>query len=239
MSAALFLGFVALMGCVVAMGSAVFLRGPVRLTALIGVCAWLTYAGLLGYFGIVGDADLRPPGTAFLILPVFLFVFLVLARSPVGARIAGAFPLWLLIGAQVFRVPVELVLHQLWVYGLAPRMLTYEGANFDILIGLSAPLIAFASTRGRFGRAFALLWTIAGLASLANVAVRALLTAPGAFNIIHAEVPNLAIGTFPYTYIPGFFAPLALILHVLALRALHQQSRGAAEGGPSRRATAR
>jgi len=30
-------------------------------------------------------------------------------------------------------------------------MLTYEGANVDILIGLSAPIVAWVSTRGRLG----------------------------------------------------------------------------------------
>jgi len=220
MSAALFLGFVAIVASFVAMGIAVYLRGSARVVGLIGLCAWLTYAGLLGYFGVVGDASLRPPGTAILLLPVFLFVVLVLARSPAGGRIAGAFPLWLLLGAHVFRVPVELVLHQLWIDGLAPRMLTFEGANFDILFGLSAPLIALLATRGRLGKAIALAWSLAGLVSLANIAVRALLTAPGMLNIIHAEVPNLAVGTFPYTYIPGFLAPLALMLHVLGIRAL-------------------
>ena len=37
---------------------------------------------------------------------------------------------------------------------------------------------------------------------------------------MHAEVPNLAIGTFPYTFLAGFFAPTAVLLHVLSLRAL-------------------
>lgn len=233
MSAALFFAFVAIVAILVASALAVYLRGPTRLVALGGLAAWLGYAGLLGYFEIVGDADLRPPGTAFLVLPVFLFVFLVLARSKAGARVAAAFPLLLLIGAQAFRVPVELFLHQLWLDGLAPRMLTYEGANFDILVGLSAPLIAIMTTRGRFGKAIALFWSVGGLASLANVAVRALLTAPGAANIIHAEVPNLAIGTFPFTYIPGFFAPLALVLHVLAIRSLRASLESKPQTAPA------
>jgi hypothetical protein len=39
-------------------------------------------------------------------------------------------------------------------------------------------------------------------------------------NFIHGDVPNLAIGTFPYTFIAGFLAPLALLLHVLSIRHL-------------------
>jgi len=102
-------------------------------------------------------------------------------------------------------------------------MLTYEGGNADILIGATAPLMAWLSTKGRPGMRLALLWNALGLLSLANVAFRAMMTAPGRLNFIHAEVPNTAIGTFPFTYIAGFFAPLALALHVLAIRALRMR----------------
>ena len=53
-----------------------------------------------------------------------------------------------------------------------------------------------------------------GLLSLVNIAIRFALTTPGPFNLIASEVPNLAVATFPYMFIPGFFAPLALVLTV-------------------------
>ena len=34
------------------------------------------------------------------------------------------------------------------------------------------------------------------------------MTAPGPLNLIHAEVPNRMIGTFPFMFIPGFLVPL-------------------------------
>jgi hypothetical protein len=111
-------------------------------------------------------------------------------------------------------------LHQLWIDGLVPKMLTFEGANVDIFIGASAPLIAWVSTRGRLGMRLALTWNVLGLLALANVVIRAVLTAPGPFNLIHAEVPNLMFGTFPFMFIPGFFVPLAIVLHLLAIRAI-------------------
>jgi len=40
--------------------------------------------------------------------------------------------------------------------------------------------------------------------------------------VIHAEVPNLMICTFPYTFIPGFFVLLAVLPRVFALRALRR-----------------
>jgi hypothetical protein len=145
---------------------------------------------------------------------------MALVRSSLGARIARAFPLWLLLGFQAFRVGVELLLHRLWIDGLVPRLMTYEGGNVDILVGLSAPFIAWIVIRGRSGLPLAMIWNYLGLAALANIVVRSALTAPGPLHVIHAEVPNLAIGMFPFTYVAGFLAPLAVTLHVLAIRAL-------------------
>lgn len=226
---ALFLGtmVVAVIGI-----SARYLPRRVAASIAVGLAIWLTYAGTLGYLGMVADPALRPPGPALLLFPVFLFVTLYLARTDVALRTATSIPLEWLMGLQAFRVVVELFLHQLWLNGLAPRMLTYEGANFDIVIGLSAPLIAWLYSRGLVRDRWALAWNVLGLAMLANIAVRALLTAPGPLQLITSDVPNLAIGTFPFTFIPGFMAPLALVLHVLSIRALRARLRRAREVGP-------
>lgn len=196
-------------------------RAAFRLAAALGV--WFLYAGLLGYFGVLKNSSMRPPGMLFLVVPVglFLIVFALRAgQSAAGAALAASFPVWILIGLQSFRVGVELFLHQLWKIGLIPKMLTFEGANVDIWIGASAPLAAWLTTRGKIGRQLAFAWNILGLCALANVVTRAILTAPGPLHLLHTEVPNRMIGTFPFLFIPGFFVPLAVALHILALRNL-------------------
>jgi hypothetical protein len=55
---------------------------------------------------------------------------------------------------------------------------------------------------------------------VANVAVRSILTTPGPTHLIDTEIANRAVSLFPYTFIPGFLAPLAVLLHVLAIRGL-------------------
>ena len=219
MTETLFLGFLfVIAGTVIAL-AAKYLPHRAALTIGLGLSLWLVYVGVFSYLGFVRNPALRPPGISFVVLPVFLFVFFV-SRSDAGARIAAAVPLWILLGLQTFRIGVELLLHRLWIDGIVPRMLTFEGANVDIFIGLSAPLIAWASSQGRTGRRIALIWNILGLLALTNIVIRSLLTSPGPLHLIPSEVPNLAMGQFPYTYIAGFFAPLAITLHVLSLRAL-------------------
>jgi hypothetical protein len=208
---------------VIAAVTARYLRERLR-ALLIGLPLWLLYVGLLSYSGIVSNTALRPPGIIYVALPAVLFVLLVFARSDAGARIAAAFPIWVIIGMQTFRIGVELLLHRLWMDGLAPRVVTYQGRNIDILIGLSAPLIGWISTRGRWGERLALGWNVIGLLTLANAITLSALTAPG-LNLIHSEVPNTAIGGFPFIYVAGFFAPLAMALHALSIRGLRAALR--------------
>ncbi len=225
MTATLFLGFVAMMAAIVVGLVARYLNGRTAFRVLAGLSAWFIYAGLMGYFEVLKNTAMRPPGTAFLLVPVLFFLFLFIVRFSANARIILAFPLWIILGAQCFRVGVELFLHQLWIGGLVPKMLTFEGANVDIYIGASAPVIAWLSTRGRLGLKLALAWNVLGLLALTNVVTRAVLTSPGPFNVIHAEVPNRMFGTFPFMFIPGFFVPLAVTLHVLAIRAIRSRLR--------------
>jgi hypothetical protein len=112
-------------------------------------------------------------------------------------------------------------------------MLTFDGANVDIWIGASAPLTAWLTTRGRIGTQLSFAWNLLGLCALANVVTRAVLTASGPLNLIHAEVPNRMMGTFPFLFIPGFFVPLAVVLHTLALRKIASAPQSVGSRPPS------
>ena len=205
------------------------------IAVMLGLPLWLAYVGALSALGVIRDTNLRPPGVVYVFAPLVLFMVLFAVRSKAGARVASSMPLGLLIGAQSFRVAVEVGLHRLGSEGLVPALMTYEAGNVDIVIGLSAPLVAWLVTSGRMGRRAALVWNVIGLLALANVAARAVLTAPGPMNVLHTAVPNVAIGLFPYTYLAGFFAPMAVLLHILSIRALrstapHPGMRVAAAG---------
>jgi hypothetical protein len=171
----------------------------------------------LGYSGAVAGQAFGIPGIAALVAPVFVFVTVVLVISPVGRYVALRIPMPLLIGLQTFRVGVELTLHKLWAVGAVPHLLTLSGGNVEMLIGLSAPAIAWISHKRVNGRGIVVGWGVLGLLSLINVSSRAVLTGP--LHLLHSEVPNVAMGMFPFSFIPGFMAPLAVMLHVLALRA--------------------
>jgi hypothetical protein len=228
MIAGLFLIFVGATALsVIAIARRYLKRSSARAVTLV-LPLWLGFVGTLSYTGLVADTTLRPLPIGFILLPVALFIALVVVRSKAAGAAALAVPLGLIIGLQSYRVIVELFFDQLWSEGLVPRMLTYHAANFDIVVGLTAPVAAWLSTRGKSGLRAAWFWNIAGILVLANTIARAAGTAPGPFFAIETEVQNLAIGTFPYTFIAGFFAPLAIALHVLALRAIAVRLRNMA-----------
>ena len=212
--------FLAYLSLVVLAAVAVVIRsvtGRARIVTLGLLMVWLAYAGLLGIAGVAGRYDQVPPGLLLLVIPVVVSL-LALTLSGPGTALARQIPLGLLIGFQVFRVGVELSLHHLSSLGLAPRIMTLEGGNIEIVIAVTAPMAAWLVTRPS-GRRIAWAWNLVGLVSLGNVVVRAVLSAPGPLQLIHAEVPDTAILLYPFTFIPGFMAPLALTLHVLAFRA--------------------
>jgi hypothetical protein len=218
MTAQLFLTYLVFVVVAVIGISAAMLPLRTAFAIIAGLAVWLGYVGLFSSLGYMRDASLRPPGIVWVVGPVVLFVVFVVVRSNIGARVAAAIPLWLILGFESFRIGVELLIHRLWEDGLVPKLLTYAGGNVDMFVGLSAPIIAWIATKGRLGLRLAMGWNVLGLLSLANVAASSVLTGP--LKLISTEVPNVAMGIFPYTFIPGFLAPLAVTLHVLAIRAI-------------------
>jgi hypothetical protein len=216
----LFLGFVGAVAGLAIAALRRYLDDRDRTVAVAVMLGWLTYAAIIAIVAPRLGVPAGQPRVIFYLVPVALFVLLALVRGEPARRIAVAIPTAVLIGAQSFRTIVELFIHGFAQDGLIARTLTFEGANFDILVGLSAPIAAWLYVSGRLSSRGAIAWNAFGLALLANIVARALLSAPGPLQVLDADVPNRAFGMFPYALVPGFLAPLALILHVLSIRGL-------------------
>jgi hypothetical protein len=117
----------------------------------------------------------------------------------------------------VFRVGVESAFALMHRAGLAPVQVTPWGWNFDVFIGLSAPLLAIciATGRARFGAIVA--WNLVGIAFLLTAIGLVASSVPGPLRANWPDPPFTAIATWPAVWIPAFFAPLGLALHVASL----------------------
>ena len=88
-------------------------RFAVPILILLG---WLALPGALAASGRL-DAYARTPPPVMVMMAAITVGTVILAFSPVGGRLASAVPLAGLVGYQFFRVPLEWVLHRLFVEG--------------------------------------------------------------------------------------------------------------------------
>ncbi len=195
----------------------------------VALAAWLVFTIGLAAGGVLARWDTAPPRVAFLPLAVLATMILLSRTRTFGSLVEAVPPAWP-IALQTFRLPVELLLWALFVEGRIPERMTFAGRNLDILVGLSAPLVAWAVSRGHLGRLVVAAWNVAGLGLLVNIVVIALRSAPGPLNAGWGGVPNTAIAEVPFVWLPAFLVPLAVFGHVVALR------QAAAARGSSTRA---
>ena len=234
---------VALVALVAALAGAV--TAAVHTTAVhIGLAApdrrtWLTVAvaaGLTGWLGLtwlLADLDVlaqwgsAPPRVVLLPLAV-LAAMILLNRRPAFAALVAHLPRWWPVAASSARIIVELVLWAWLSDGLIPRQLTFEGRNVDVIVGLTAPAVAWLITRDRIGPRAVLVWNLLGLASLVNVAVIAVTSVPGPLRASWPGQPLTVIAYWPAVWIPAFLLPLAAVLHVVSIRQTVPLLRGVA-----------
>ncbi|MDB5857028.1 MAG: hypothetical protein JWQ76_717 [Ramlibacter sp.] len=187
---------------------------------LLVLAFWLAVPGVLAYRGDLDRyAPVPPPG--FILFALLTLGTVMLAFSGFGARMARL-PLAGLVGFQVFRVPLELVLHRLYAEGVIPVQMTYAGRNFDIVTGVLAALLAVWIWKGQAPRWLVLAWNLLGLVLLANVVTIAVLSTPVPFRQFMNEPANLLPSTFPYVWLPMFLVQAALFGHLLVFRAIRR-----------------
>ncbi|MES1176946.1 MAG: hypothetical protein ABUL62_21675 [Myxococcales bacterium] len=187
------------------------------LKTMLALSVWLGLVSFLAVRGVLSNWTALPPRWPLLPLTAFITIWFLM-RSPAATRILTSIPAAWLIATQCFRIGVELSLYALHAAGRAPVQITFEGRNFDILVGLSAPLMAWLLATGRLGEKAALAWNVLGLAILANTVATVATSAPGPLHHAWPGAPLTAIASWPTVWLPAFLMPLAVFLHVASLR---------------------
>jgi len=196
--------------------------GATRGVRLAGVAlgGWLALTAALAERGFFEDFYALPPHMLLAVGPPLLAVLALAASGRLDPPLAALPPSWP-ICAQAFRVVVEIVLWRLAVAGVAPEIMTFTGRNVDILVGLTAPIVAYACfVRRAWPARVARWWNWAGVVILLNVVMHAQLSAPTRFRLFETDPPTTFIGDLPYIWLPAFLVPLAWALHAISLRQL-------------------
>ena len=208
-------------GITVLLALAIFYKASNKSKAFLLLSSvWIIIQTSLSLNGFYKITNTVPPRFPLLFLPpILLIVFLLITQK--GKEFIERLDLKTLTILHIIRIPVEIVLIWLATYKAVPILMTFEGRNFDIISGLSAPLIYyFGFVEKKLSKSFMLIWNFICLGLLLNIVFTALLSAPTNFQKFAFNQPNIAIEYFPFVLLPSVIVPLVLFSHVVSIRKL-------------------
>lgn len=185
---------------------------------LIIIVGWMILQTVISFSGFYKITNSVPPRVGLLLMPP-LVMTIILFSTKKGRVFIDSLNIKTLTLFHIIRVPVELTLFWLFMHKFVPELMTFEGRNFDILSGFSAPIVYyFGFVRKTLSRTLILIWNFACLGLLINIAVNAILSVPGAFQQFAFDQPNVGILMFPFVFLPSVLVPLVLFSHLTAIR---------------------
>lgn len=196
-----------------------------KITLLSSLIIWAVFITYWSLSGILGDFTRFP----FNLMPV-LFIPLITVVSIMFSSsftsVLNHVPPHHVIHLQSFRFFVELLLWALFVAGVLPIQMTFEGMNYDILAGITAPIVGWLVMQRRISKPLLIGWNIVCLGLLINIVTVAILSTPTPLRVFMNEPSNTIVTKFPVSLLPGFLVPLAYSLHFFSLRQLLSAGHG-------------
>lgn len=187
---------------------------------LIAIVVYMTLQSLLSIDGFYKNGMSIPPRFVFLIGPGIL-LGLSLCFFNFGKKFLDSLGLKSLTLLHAVRLPVEIILYNVFVAGLIPELMTFEGYNFDILSGISAIVVYYlVFVRQNAGSKLLLFWNIACILLLINIVGIAILSAKTPFQQLAFDQPNIGVTYFPFVILPAIIVPVVLVSHIAAIRQL-------------------
>lgn len=197
-----------------------FYRAVRSKTASFIVLAWMTIQALIASTGFYRQTNAMPPRFFLAIGPPLVSILLLFASAK-GRQWISNLSLDKLTMVHIMRIPVECILLTLFLYKLVPREMSFEGRNFDVLSGLTTPLVYFfVFQRKIWGPRALLFWNCICLLLLLNIVATAILSAPFPFQQFGLTQPNVALFYFPFVWLAAVIVPIVLFAHLAAIRQL-------------------
>lgn len=179
---------------------------------MIFLFCWIGITSLIVASGLTREYVIPTAPLLFLSINVGAIVF---ALSRWGKNLSDL-PIWMLVFFQVFRLPLELILHSWSSQGTIPETMTWTGQNFDIVTGVLALLVLVKPLQTRLYYWF---FSVVGFGLLLNVLRVAMLSSPFPFSW-PLENPLQLVMHMPYALIGTVCVWSALLGHLILFRAL-------------------
>lgn len=182
------------------------------------ILSWLIVQTIISLSGFYTVTTTIPPRFALLVFPpVVLIALLFFTRK----SMLDGFDTKILTLLHLVRIPVELGLYYLYLQRVVPELMTFEGRNFDIVCGLTAPFVYyFGYIKNTLSRKIVMVWNVLCLLSLANIVSTAVLSAPFPIQQFAFDQPNVALLYFPFVWLPCCIVPIVLFAHLVSIRRL-------------------
>jgi hypothetical protein len=194
-----------------------------RTLLVIGIF-WTILQSSLALSGFYQDTMSLPP--RIMLFGIFPTLVLIAATflTAKGKTFIDKIHLKTLTYFHSIRIPVEIVLALLFHYGVMSVYITFEGTNFDLFSGITAPIVAYLAFRKTINTKLLLGWNIICLLLLLNVVITAIFAFPTPFQKLSFDQPNIAVLYFPYNLLPTVVVPAVLFAHLVALRRLTKRN---------------
>ncbi|MCT4580347.1 MAG: hypothetical protein N4A35_02935 [Flavobacteriales bacterium] len=176
---------------------------------------------LIAFTGFYHDTDDFPPHFTFVLVPSTLAIVYGLLPKQKEAIIQGR-NLKISTLSHVVRVPVEICLFYLFQYQMIPELMTFEGRNFDIIAGLTAPLMSWLYAKQKIANKILLIWNWIGLGLVLFILINGILSAELPFQQFAFDQPNKALEYPPYVLLPALIVPVVVYTHITDIIKLHR-----------------
>lgn len=187
-------------------------------TVLGILLTWIIVQTIVSLTGFYKTESTLPPRFALLLLPPVVMIIALFATKK-GRVFIDSLDIKILTLLHIIRIPVEMVLLWLCIYKMVPELMTFEGRNFDILSGISAPVVYyFTFVKNKISPTLLLSWNFICLGLVLNIAGNAVLSLPTALQQFAFNQPNIALLQFPFTLLPAVLVPLVILSHLTAIR---------------------
>jgi len=198
----------------------IFLASKKDVKLLLGILGIAILSSVLAISGFFENTEGIPPRISIAFFPGLIFIFST-PFIPVLRKWIKRFDLKTMTYLSTVRIPVEIVLYWLFIAGYIPELMTFEGRNFDILAGITAPIVGyFAFKNGTINRKMLIGWNVISLMLLFNIVGNALLSIPIFTQQFAFDQPNVMVLYFPTILLPMIIVPIVMFTHIISLTQL-------------------
>lgn len=182
---------------------------------------WLTYLVFISQSGILGDFGLPPRVPLLIVVPALIAILVFTGRHAFKSVLERA-PLYLPVFLTSFRILVELLIYGGYRDGVFPQRVTFEGLNYDILVGVSALVIGALLMKEKVSMTILMAWNVLSLLVL-TLTVYAFVSTYY-FSDFVASTGRTDFIRFPYVLLAAVLLPIAVFLHVFSIRQVLKRS---------------